>query len=480
MKKLISFLLAAVMFAYVSYIGVRAEILFTDPFDVKTDYWIYAGNMFKISDVNGNHMLEGKSNSRVHQGHYTPSKEGVGYGAGNGTITTGTFWVELYTELKDNKNAGAGLWWKNTYHQKHEGADIADTFTLKYYPATSKVIFRRDYPGATTDEERIITTYEDPHQIGENMKSMTPVTLGMRVEPGRISAFANGKCIGTFYDATIGIDPCPVLLWNDGLHVYYDNYNLGDLDELLIPSIVPGDADWEYKIANGKVTITKYLGSDTVVEIPAYLSLNKYPVTAINDNAFANCSATSIIIPDSVTEIGTKAFYGCSALTNVSIPDGITSISRYMFEGCTSLTSITIPNSVTSIGDVAFSSCTSLSSITIPDSVTSIGNYAFTYCSSLKTVYYSGSEEDWKKIAIDDNNDPLFNANIIFNSSGPSAEPGDANGDGKINAKDIIAVMRAMLGNPPEGFSFKAADMDQNGRINARDVIAIMRTMLEK
>lgn len=60
------------------------------------------------------------------------------------------------------------------------------------------------------------------------------------------------------------------------------------------------------------------------------------------------------------------------------------------------------------------------------------------------------------------------------------AAPGDVDGNGKVNAKDIIAIMRYMLGNPPEGFNFAAADMDKNGKVNAKDIIAIMREMLNK
>lgn len=55
---------------------------------------------------------------------------------------------------------------------------------------------------------------------------------------------------------------------------------------------------------------------------------------------------------------------------------------------------------------------------------------------------------------------------------------GDVNGDGKVNAKDIIAVMRHMLGNTPQDFNEPAADMDGNGKVNAKDIIAIMREML--
>ena len=66
-------------------------------------------------------------------------------------------------------------------------------------------------------------------------------------------------------------------------------------------------------------------------------------------------------------------------------------ISNAAFSGCSSLTSIIIPDSVTGIGSVAFSGCSSLTSIIIPDSVTSIGYDAFRGCSSLTTIYNDSS-----------------------------------------------------------------------------------------
>ena len=78
--------------------------------------------------------------------------------------------------------------------------------------------------------------------------------------------------------------------------------------------------------------------------------------------------------------------------------------------------SIVIPDTVVSISNNAFRSFYALESVTIPNSVTSIGNYAFLYCGGLNTVYYQGTEEEWKKISIDDwGNDALTNAQIIYN-----------------------------------------------------------------
>ncbi len=94
------------------------------------------------------------------------------------------------------------------------------------------------------------------------------------------------------------------------------------------------------------------------------------------------------VIPDSVTEIGERAFRGCSGLSSVTIPDSVTEIGSSAFIG-SGLTSVTIPDSVTSIGEWAFSG-SALTSVTIGDSVTWIGKWAFGDCNGLSSVLFLG------------------------------------------------------------------------------------------
>ena len=138
-------------------------------------------------------------------------------------------------------------------------------------------------------------------------------------------------------------------------------------------------------------------------------------VTSIGSSAFYNCdSLTSVIIPDSVTTIGDYAFRGCSSLTSVTIPDSVTSIGQYAFSSCSNLTSVNIPDSVTTIGDDAFYNCRSLTSVTIPDSVTTIGKYAFEDCSSLTGVYISDIAA-WCNISFGSlDSNPLYYARNLY------------------------------------------------------------------
>ena len=110
-------------------------------------------------------------------------------------------------------------------------------------------------------------------------------------------------------------------------------------------------------------------------------------VTEISFRAFYGCSSiTSVSIPNSVNKIGEEAFAGCTSLASITIPDGVTEIDTGAFEYCKSLKSISIPNSVKEISYSAFKNCHSLTSITIPESITKIDREAFYCCLSLANI----------------------------------------------------------------------------------------------
>ena len=162
------------------------------------------------------------------------------------------------------------------------------------------------------------------------------------------------------------------------------------------------DGDWTYSVIDNKAAIISYSGAGGVVTIPS--TLGGYPVTAIAESSpsvgsalstFAgatpifgrdNTSVTSVIIPDSVTSIGTFAFHGCSRLASVTLSNTLTIIGELAFADCSSLVSVSLPNTLTIIGYSAFAGCSKLTTITIPNSVTFIGSFAFADCTALTSL----------------------------------------------------------------------------------------------
>ena len=97
-------------------------------------------------------------------------------------------------------------------------------------------------------------------------------------------------------------------------------------------------------------------------------------------------TVTSVVLPDSITEIGDRAFENCSELSSVTIPGSVTSIGRHAFEGCTKLTSVSLPDSVTRLGAAAFKGCSGLQSIRLSNGLKIIGNSAFEDCRELNEI----------------------------------------------------------------------------------------------
>ena len=124
-------------------------------------------------------------------------------------------------------------------------------------------------------------------------------------------------------------------------------------------------------------------------------------VTQIGSSAFSGCSGlTSIDIPNSVTSVGSSAFSNCTGLTSAVISNSMTNIAESTFAGCASLTSITIPEGITNIGSLAFSGCKGLTSAKIPESILSIGSDAFADCDALQDIYFGSTEPIWRMLEV--------------------------------------------------------------------------------
>ena len=136
-----------------------------------------------------------------------------------------------------------------------------------------------------------------------------------------------------------------------------------------------------------------------------------YGAKYIDDEVFSECPYESVVLPDSIKELGVslfkdskilesvklpvfltqlpvELFSGCSALTKVIMPNEIIGFSEGLFQGCESLTEIPFRAGVSYLPANVFAGCTSLKSLVIPDSVENIENGAVANCTNLESIVF--------------------------------------------------------------------------------------------
>ncbi|MBQ7226216.1 MAG: leucine-rich repeat protein [Clostridia bacterium] len=114
--------------------------------------------------------------------------------------------------------------------------------------------------------------------------------------------------------------------------------------------------------------------------------------TEVGDKMFNKCSSLkAITFPADITRIGVYAFAGFKGETvNVVIPDTVTAIGQRAFEG-SNIVSITLPSSLTSLANHVFANCSSLVSIDTQKStgLKTIGEYCIEHCKSLTSFDFT-------------------------------------------------------------------------------------------
>ena len=106
----------------------------------------------------------------------------------------------------------------------------------------------------------------------------------------------------------------------------------------------------------------------------------------IENRTFNACGFSGgLTIPNSVTEIGEKAFYNCTGFNGtLTLSNKLETIGESAFNGCSGFTgSLTLPNSVTTIGNAAFRACGSFTNLELSNTLSVIPAQAFMHCRSL-------------------------------------------------------------------------------------------------
>lgn len=190
-------------------------------------------------------------------------------------------------------------------------------------------------------------------------------------------------------------------------------------------------------------------------------------LTSIGKDAFAECDELhtcadvyeipsaavapdreTLVIPDSVAEIGNSAFYG-SDLKKVVLPEKLKVIGYSVFRECEELERVEIPDGVERIDAMAFACCESLKFVVIPKSVVYIGSGAFDDWEDIEgdwgndmdfTIGYKGTKEEWNAIEKDSDNKNLKSERIIM-----SYEDGNSDRDDGFSLIGVLAFLGGLL-----------------------------------
>lgn len=133
-------------------------------------------------------------------------------------------------------------------------------------------------------------------------------------------------------------------------------------------------SNYEYTANSNSVTITKYKGNLSVLNVPE--TIGSKNVVCIDSSAFKNTTVKVVNLPQSINSLNNSCFYGCSTLEEVYLnPYSQVAIGGYAFRNCSKLKIFEISN-IESVGEYAFADCSSLTKFELPK-VTKIGVHAF-------------------------------------------------------------------------------------------------------
>lgn len=154
-----------------------------------------------------------------------------------------------------------------------------------------------------------------------------------------------------------------------------------------------------FRVYTGYASLYTCDGTETDVVVPD--TIEGVPVISVAASAFYDSSAKrcaaveTITLPDSVVNIGGRAFSNLKALKSFEMSDNVTDIGEYVFSGCSSLTSVRLSEKLTIVPAYTFKDCTSLEDVNIPKQTETIDVCAFAN-TGLTSVTIPGSVKEIK------------------------------------------------------------------------------------
>ena len=143
-------------------------------------------------------------------------------------------------------------------------------------------------------------------------------------------------------------------------------------------------------VGEGITSLSSYIFSDlyelSAVELPSTLrTIGEYAMEGLQQ-------LKSITLPENLEVIRTGAFM-YSALESIVIPESVRELESYAFYSNYFLQEITLPRTMDSIGDQCFAHCTHLKDLEMPEEIDTIGLNIMENCCAWRDTYIDAGED---------------------------------------------------------------------------------------
>lgn len=176
-----------------------------------------------------------------------------------------------------------------------------------------------------------------------------------------------------------------IIVDGEGVSANVEVETPGTLGEKLLEQV-------EYLRQVNHLTVSGTLNDDDIYNIQNRLTglltidMSGVEMAALPNEMFRNRYALQqVVLPDSLTGIGSYAFYDCYNLQDMVLPATLKYIYTYAFCNCDNFEHVVIPEGVTTVGSNAFERCDALQTVKWPSTTTSIYNSMF-YQSGLESI----------------------------------------------------------------------------------------------
>ena len=320
---------------------------------------------------------------------------------------TGVYTYARYVYTKSGSGSKNVATWAVVL--KQGGSPVTDDFELALTLSTNNnVVNGKIAPGRSATATLVLdlTGTEVATDIEVDLSGVTGLPDGMSITGVTANGVAMTSSAGVYKkiiqlnDAKTAISTNTVTLVITAAWLNNESNNANDTTfgssagTLTIPVTVTAkqhlvgtptaEACFNYTTNNNEVTITDYYdyeGNNNEnpacprrVVIPDTLGGN--PVVAIGTEAFAYNSLTGVIMPNTITTLGDRAFRSSGTFEEVKLSSNLQSIGQGVFIWDT-VPDLVLPNTVTTIANMAFQGVTT-PRLVIPSSVTSMCTSCFT------------------------------------------------------------------------------------------------------